>query len=116
MAVPIRPCAEAECGSEIPNWAYTYATRPEQSKPAGLSPPSWYGTPRYRAATDGTAARLKFGYGGFASNDASDGPEYAGFLTTGRMTPNDAGDTMVAARASGATSSVCGSADRSCWA
>src|ERR1700709_830209 len=75
MAVPIRPCAEAECGSEIPNWAYTYATRPEQSNPAGLSPPSWYGTPRYLAATDGTAARLKLGYGGLARSARSDGPD-----------------------------------------
>src|ERR1700712_5236066 len=105
MAVPIRPCAEAECGSEIPNWAYTYATRPEQSNPAGLSPPSWYGTPRYLAATDGTAARLKLGYGGLARSARSDGPDAR--CTTGAITPNASGACTAAGPASAATASFC---------
>src|SRR5205823_9909028 len=38
------------CGSETPTCAYTYMTRPEQSKPDGDAPPHRYGTPRYCSA------------------------------------------------------------------
>src|SRR5436853_5311066 len=38
------------CGSETPTCAYTYMTRPEQSKPDGEAPPQTYGVPRYRIA------------------------------------------------------------------
>src|ERR1700710_2283223 len=78
IRVPILACASEECGSEMPNCAYTYATSPEQSKPAGLSPPKTYGTPWYFAAPAATLARLKCGYGGFASNEPIDAPEDAG--------------------------------------
>src|SRR5581483_6811398 len=48
--LPIPYWAYELCGSEMPTWAKTYMTRPEQSKPEGEAPPQTYGVPRYRIA------------------------------------------------------------------
>src|SRR5215211_2686793 len=52
--VPTPNCAAALCGSETPCCAYTYMTKPEQSKPDGSEPPQRYGVPRYCIAVPTT--------------------------------------------------------------
>src|SRR6478735_11960225 len=64
-------CIAALCGNEIPTCAYTYITKPEQSKPPGLAPPQTYGVPRYCIAIPTTPPYCDEGTGGASGADES---------------------------------------------
>src|SRR5262245_17608080 len=50
--VPTRNCRRTSRGTDTPCCAKTYCTKPLQSKPVGVSPPSRYGAPLSASAVD----------------------------------------------------------------